>query len=237
MNKCFQCLLIAVSLFVALGFVSAANAQKKKLSLPVLERIELDRNEVIIPCPPIRSPLMEDSPCFNDNGFVVAKATVTNPKNIPLSYNYTVSNGRIVGQGESVVWDLKGVRPGVYTITVAIEDSRGNKYETKSATITNRECGHCPMPCVCPFLNVTSKNAKAGEIFTFKAIVQGGTATDMTYDWTVSKGEIIAGQGTAEIKVKTTPEMTGSITASVEIGGSLCDNCRKVEAATAQIIE
>jgi hypothetical protein len=48
--------------------------------------------------------------------------------------------------------------------------------------------------------------------------VSGDFGSDMTYNWTVSAGEIVEGQGTPKIKVKTTREMAGgNLTASVEI--------------------
>jgi hypothetical protein len=43
-----------------------------------------------------------------------------------LTFNYTVSGGRLIGQGASVKWDLSGVRPGTYTATVGVDSSNPN---------------------------------------------------------------------------------------------------------------
>ena len=42
-----------------------------------------------------------------------------------FTVNYTVTGGKIIGQGRKVVWDLSGVRPGVYMITAAADDGCG----------------------------------------------------------------------------------------------------------------
>jgi hypothetical protein len=92
---------------------------------------------------------------------------------------------------------------------------------------------------VCPTLDVSGGGSvKAGKAVEFTANVSGGTAPDITYDWTVNQGEIVEGQGTPKIKVKTTSEMTGTITATVEIGSSgLCADCPRTASETAVIVE
>jgi predicted metalloprotease with PDZ domain len=52
-----------------------------------------------------------------------------------LTYAYTVSGGKIVGQGAKVVWDLSGVEPGTYTITVGVDDGCGICGTTKTMEI------------------------------------------------------------------------------------------------------
>lgn len=245
MNKSFIfLLLIAVSLCVSFGAGSNAEsapiylvAMPTPTPLAEIERLELDKNEVLIPCPPIDNIPKEGRACPDDDGLVAVKTIVRNPKKAPLVYAYTVSGGRIVGQGEKVVWDLKGVRPGTYTITAAIDDGRGFSYETKNQTIPVRECD-CPLICICPTLSVSGGGViKAGETVEFTANVSGGTAADITYNWTISQGEIIEGQGTSKITVKTTKETTGTITATVEIGGDLCAVCLRTASESATIIK
>lgn len=58
-----------------------------------------------------------------------------NPDNDVLTYNYTVTGGKIVGQGAKVVWDLSGVEPGTYTITVGVDDGCGVCGKTKTMEI------------------------------------------------------------------------------------------------------
>lgn len=63
--------------------------------------------------------------------------TAVDPEGDVLTYNYTVTGGRVVGAGAKVVWDLAGVRPGTYTLTAAVDDGAGpiGKQVTKSVTI------------------------------------------------------------------------------------------------------
>lgn len=246
MNKYFIILLIAVSLSVSFGFASKSAARANQFAfvdpivkptpLAEIERIELDKKEITIACEP--NIFKDDSRfCgYKENGLVSVKTVVNKGKDIPLIYQYKVSGGRIIGQGEKVVWDLKGIRPGTYTITAAIDYGRGFSAETKPQEVSVVEC--CCIICVCPNIYITSNDSvKAGETVIFKVEVSAGTQTIFTYNWTVSQGEIIAGQGTSEIKVKTSREMTGSVTATVEIGGDFCDTCMRTDSETATIIK
>lgn len=89
--------------------------------------------------------------------------------------------------------------------------------------------------CECPILSVVG-----AEFFdfqrnrlTFTANVDGSGDNDtVTYQWKVSAGKIIAGQGTSVIKVET--EGAQEITATVEIGG-VCEDCSREESFTSKI--
>lgn len=63
--------------------------------------------------------------------------TARDPENDPLVYNYIVSGGHIRGKGYKVTWDLRGVAPGTYTITVGVDDGAGivGRTITKSITV------------------------------------------------------------------------------------------------------
>ncbi len=214
----------------------------KENTTPKIEQLELDRTELVIPCPPLPEgyPKRADSPCYNETGIINVKTIVDNPQNTPLTYQYKISGGRIVGEGETVVWDLKNARPGTYRISAAIADSRGVITETDAQEIEiNDRC--CCLFCVCPTLEITSdETLNAGETVTFTAKVSGGSDTSgLTYKWTVSQGEIIAGQGTEKITLKTTKEMSGTIEATVEISApGLCSVCSLLtESETVTIIQ
>lgn len=59
------------------------------------------------------------------NRAVAVATTAVDPENNVLAYNYTVSGGRIKGNGAKVVWDLTGVIAGRYTITAGVDDGCG----------------------------------------------------------------------------------------------------------------
>lgn len=186
------------------------------------DEIVLDKNEICSPCPPGERP-NEDSDC-DINMMIEVSAVHFNDRN--FHYNYTVSGGRIIGEGGKVSWDLTGAQPGTYQISIDIENKLSGlqKKETKLITFAAQDCGGV---CVCPTLSVVAPVAptKAGETMTFTANASGGSGEMITYDWVVSDGEIIEGQGTPVIKVATNVKMAGkTIKATLEIGG-VCEAC------------
>ncbi len=80
--------------------------------------------------------------------------------------------------------------------------------------------------CLCPTISVSGTESISNETsaITFTANVSGGSQDDGTYNWKVSAGKIIEGQGTAVIKVDA--EGAKEITATVEIGG-VCEECNR----------
>jgi len=186
--------------------------------------VELSETTVTTGCPPGFRPA-PGATCSDDMSVNVT-TTAVDPESDVLTYSYTVSGGRIVGQGANVSWDLTGAQPGTYTITAAVDDSCGICGKTQTRTIIVAEC-QCEKLCDCATLDVSGPvgSVPPGETITFTANVSGGTQTTVTYNWTVSSGTIIEGQGTPVIRVATTADMAGtSVTAKVTIGG-VCEAC------------
>jgi hypothetical protein len=53
-----------------------------------------------------------------------------------LLYTYTVTAGRLSGDGANAVWSLAGVAPGTYSVTVEVDDGCGCiSYKTASITV------------------------------------------------------------------------------------------------------
>ena len=182
-----------------------------------IEKIELDREEIIVPCAPGVRP--KAGTACDDVSSIKVKTSIVNPQNENLTYHYTISGGRIVGRGASVSWDLSGVRAGTYTITAGIGDDSVVYSETQTKTIRVKDC-ICIFADACPVLEIaaSSESVKAGETIIFTLNVSGGFDSEGTYNWTISQGEITEGQGTPKIKVKTAREAAGSsLTATVQI--------------------
>lgn len=180
--------------------------------------LTLSTREIVVPCPTGQQPVAgENCP---DGTTISVGTTVENPDNSVLTYQHTVSGGRIVGSGQNVTWDLSGVQPGTYTITSAVDNGCGFCGKTVTETITVRAC-RCETPCVCPTVSVSGGgNVDAGTPLTFTANVAGGSTADVTYSWTVSAGTITSGQGTPSITVDTTGLAGGtSVRADVTLGG------------------
>lgn len=192
-------------------------------------KVILDKEEICIPCEPgVRS--REGLVCDGDMMVTVSAGRAEGNQ---FKYAYTISGGRIIGKGAKVVWDMTGAMPGTYQIEVDAEDkSSGRKWkETKTITVSDSGCG-CGL-CVCPSIEVDAPKlpTNAGEIITFTANISGGSAETITYNWTISDGVMVEGQGTPVIRVATDSKMAGKkIKATIEIGG-ICEECLKTESA------
>ncbi len=174
----------------------------------------------------------------NESTMINITTTATDAENDVLTYNYTVSGGRIVGSGANVQWDLSGVNPGTYTITSAVDDGCGLCGQTKTETITIAECD-CVRECPdCPTISVTGPAGvtSPGNTMTFTANLSGGD--NLTLNWSVDRGTITAGQGTRSIVVQTGAEDAGqTVTARVNLSGfdPNCTSCPQEASETAPV--
>lgn len=139
----------------------------------------------------------------------------------PIRYRWSTNTGRLVGDGASVVWDLAGVGPGYYKAYLEIETG-SNDGECQAFASTNVLVNPCPpVRPVCPNVSVVCPtDVVLDQPITFTSNVTGGnTTTPPIYNWTVSAGTIIEGQGTPTIKVDTTGLAGQTIRASLSMGG------------------
>ncbi|HEY2867655.1 MAG TPA: hypothetical protein VGJ02_11235 [Pyrinomonadaceae bacterium] len=191
------------------------------INLPAnVTALTLSSNALTLGCPPGQIPV-EGQTCDQSTSINVT-TTAVDPENDVLTYQYTVSGGRIVGTGPTVSWDLSGVAPGSYTITAGVDDGCGICGKTMTQTATVANC-NCKVACNCPSLTVTGPAGitPPGGSMTFVANVSGGSQDQVvTYNWTVSAGTISSGQGTPSITVTAPSDgSVSNITATVDLGG------------------
>ena len=67
---------------------------------------------------------------------ISVKAVAVDPEGDVLTYQYTVSGGKIIGTGPEVLWDLTGAPVGTYTITAGVDDGCGICGKTMNKTVT-----------------------------------------------------------------------------------------------------
>jgi len=195
--------------------------QAEVINLPAnVTNLTVSDESITLPC---RPGYQSASGSCNDSTSVSVSTTALDPEGDVLTYNYSVSAGRVVGSGANVSWDLSGQPTGSYTITAGVDDGCGMCGKTMTKTVSIVDCPDCTLICSCPTVSVTAPAGLAppGGEMTFTANVTGGTGdTAPTYNWTVSEGEIISGQGTSAITVRApNTAVGGNITASVEVGG------------------
>lgn len=148
---------------------------------------------------------------------VTLTADARDQDNDTLLHTWSVTGGRITGEGRTVSWDLSGVNPGTYTVSVEVND--GNQHKAfASATVAVANCADCKPPC--PTVSVSCPaDVDEGASLTISASVSDGSSMSLTYNWSVSAGTISGGQGTSTITVDTAGLGGQTVTATVELGG------------------
>ncbi len=169
---------------------------------------------------------------------VALTANASDPDGDTLLYTYTVTGGRITGDGASTTWDLTGAQPGTYTATVEVDDGCGCvSFSSTSVTVAEPASNCCVPPCPTVSVDCPTGITPAGTPITYTANVSGGDPNaSVTYNWTVSAGTISGGQGTPSITVDTTGQGGQTITATVELGG-VAPECNRTASCSAQVGE
>ncbi len=158
-----------------------------------------------------------------DNTRVQLNANARANDGAALRYRWTVNGGKLRGDGANPSWDLAGTQPGVYQAVVEVDDGRDlNCVAFSSISVIVLDCPPPPPPPpVCPTVSVSCPEAgKENEPVTFTANVSGGTPNiTPSYNWTISAGRIISGQGTPSITVDTNGLAGQTVRATLDIGG------------------
>jgi len=182
---------------------------------------------ITLPCPPGTS---SDSCTASASNSVDLTADARDPDNDTILYTWSVTGGKLSGEGRAVSWDLSGAQPGTYTASVSIND--GNAHTANSSTtVTIANCTGCRPPC--PTVSVSCpSDVDQGSAITYSAAVNGDA--NVTYNWSVSAGTITSGQGTSSITVDTANLGGQTVTATVELGG-LDPSCSRTASCTTSI--
>ena len=155
------------------------------------------------------------------SGAAVVRLTAQTVSNDPIRYSWKSSGGHIQGDGPTVTWDLSGLQPGYYTAYVDIDTGSGDE-ACEAFSSTSVLVNRCPPPPpTCPNVAIECPDRVVlGEPLTFRSTVTGGSSNvTPTYNWTVSAGRIIDGQGTGTIHVDTTGLAGQTVTATLTMGG------------------
>ncbi len=192
--------LVAGSLCLLLAFGTARDeASSGWFKKPSVELLA-SRRVITYPCPPDWHSASRSCPTTFD--LPVDLTAVTNGFNRQSIYVYTVTGGRIVGQGSQVNWDLSEAGPGFYAVTVEVQDNKKHR-ASSTANVTVQNCRDCVDSFLCPAPLVTCYDqVKAGTPTTCKVVVGPAVwRTPAAYEWSArdSSGDAsdrISGQGT-----------------------------------------
>jgi hypothetical protein len=181
---------------------------------------------ITLPCPEGTS---SDTCTPSASRSVDLTANAVDPDNDTLLYTWSVTGGKLTGEGRGVVWDLSGVNAGTYTASVEVND--GNAHTAAgSTTVTIADCTGCRPPC--PTISVSCPDSvDQGAPLTISSSVSGG---NVTYSWSVSAGTITGGQGTSSITIDTAGLGGQTVTATLEVGG-LDPACTRTASCSTQV--
>jgi len=148
-------------------------------------------------------------------------ANAVSPGGYPIKYKWSTDAGVISGEGPVVTWNLAGVKPGYHKASLDIESvgSDGSCQAFSSVSVVVNPC--VPVQPVCPAIEIVCPtNVGIDQPLTFRSNTTGGIpATDPVYNWSVSAGTILEGQGTDTIKVDTTGLAGQTVRATLSMGG------------------
>lgn len=149
-------------------------------------------------------------------------ANAVSPSGYPIKYRWTTSAGTIIGEGPVVEWNLAGLKPGYHKASLDIQSigSDGSCQAFSSLSVLVNPC--VAVHPVCPAIEIVCPTEIAiGQPITFSSRLTGGIPanTNAVYNWTVSAGTIIQGQGTDTIKVDTAGLGGQTVRASLSVGG------------------
>ena len=160
-----------------------------------------------------------------DNGGapqVQLTAKAVSPGGNPIKYKWTTSDGTIIGEGPVVNWNLAGLKPGYHKASLDIQSvgNDGTCQAFSSVSVLVNACAE--VKPVCPAIEISCPTYVAvDQPLTFTSKYSGGVPANVipVYNWTVSAGTIIAGQGTDTIKVATKGLAGQTVRASLSMGG------------------
>jgi hypothetical protein len=149
-------------------------------------------------------------------------ANAVSPGGYPIKYKWTTDAGTISGEGAIVTWNLAGLAPGYHKASLDIQSggSDGSCQAFSSVSVLVNPC--VAVQPVCPAIEISCPTDVAiDQPITFTSRYSGGIPANVTpvYNWTVSAGTIISGQGTDTIKVDTRGLAGQTVRASLSMGG------------------
>ena len=160
-----------------------------------------------------------------DNGGapqVQLTAKAVSPGGNPIKYKWTTADGAIIGEGPVVTWNLAGLKPGYHKVSLDIQSigNDGTCQAFSSVSVLVNPCAE--VKPVCPAIEISCPtNVAIDQPLTFTSRYSGGVPASVApvYNWTISAGTIIEGQGTDTIKVDTKGLAGQTVRASLSMGG------------------
>jgi hypothetical protein len=184
--------------------------------------LQASTTSITLPCP--QSAISISGSCPRTAALQVILMSAAKDFNKQSLYAYTVTDGRVVGEGSRVTWDLSEVGPGLHTATVEVKDSKKHR-AFASVIVKIMNCPDCVPSCaLCPMLSISCPDeVEPGTPVSFSAAV-GAPGNLATAKWSVRDAngrdlsDRISGQG-GSISVRTDGLSGQNLTATIEAQG------------------
>ena len=210
MNNRVGLVFLIVASCLSVSALKSEPAQRTRRQLnrpPVIESIK--PNGIEFPVCPIDG--------FEEGYILNLEVKANDPDNDLLTYNYSVSGGKILGEGAQVRWDLRRASLGRQKVVVEVTDQRGGKTSGVSEirVIAHGACD----PSFCPMLSVSCPTSVIeGEIATFSLAIPGNEP-NLVFLWSHSNGHRFPGQKGPTLKIKAVGSPGDIIKATVTVLG------------------
>lgn len=180
-----------------LVFCTNIEAQKKNADCPITDvSISIDENKY----EKLQSSVLEDWVC----PYIVVTFTA-NVKNldskIKPTFKWRISNGEILsGQGtSSIEVQIRSENVEAIVELVGLPKTFSSCPVRLSKTVN---VAACCLPCASASIKAPDSISSSDRVFTADAKISDPTLEGISYDWTITDGIILEGQGTKTIKAK-----------------------------------
>jgi hypothetical protein len=228
---CILTLAAAVIILVPIPGLAQADSDS-------LYRIELEKDQFLIPCPAWCTAIDGASACSDEH------VRETNVKLVPTEsgfdtkgiwFEFIPDKGVVTGTGENAKWTLSEAPVGKHWLRVKI--NRG--FETidvasKAVEIRNCDCV-CAIKCSAITVESEKNEVAAGQIAVFRAVKQTLSTASDKIEWSVENGQIVSGDGTGIVKVRA----NGAAGSNLVVKAMLVNDdpkCRPHSETTIQIV-
>ena len=222
MSRTHHCL---IALSISLVLVGLAAIAPSALAGKRKQRKRTTKVDYVYNAPTIElnaSPTVV-SACQGQPAKVHLDARVIFPSGASPRYRWSANAGHIAGTGATTEWDLTGVKPGNYQVFLEADNGATEECSLFSSAMVRINCA----PPTCPTISISCpEKLEINEPLTFCANNAGGSpGVRPVYEWSVTAGKIISGEGTSCIEVDTTGLAGQSVRATLNMPGYSDLNC------------
>jgi len=173
--------------------------------------------------------------CARTNAVVRLSAQTTSQSTSLARYTWTTDAGRIEGNGDSARWILDGAEPGYHH--VYLESVLGNASDECRVLASTTVLVECLPAPECPQISIVCPDrVDTGKPILFGSLVNGTLGSSpLAYNWTITPGTILEGQGSDSVRVNTTGLEGQTITATVALAGYDSSSARCSASCSVQI--